>query len=418
MSLTGSLTEPSICKDADDPLCSVSRARRKLGSWMTDRDYSGYEPYDLLNSPYLSGRWARMRPFNIVLLQTGRHFAGERIRHLLRMPASKNPKALGLIISAYCDLARWGENWEREAQHLKAELVRLRSPNEEFFCWGYDWDFFSLRGPTMAAFSPNSVATYFCGSALLDLAETFGDREAQAMAESAGQFFVKRLNRSLELEHEVCFSYTPANRTVIYNSSALVSAFLVRLAQLNGNREYMRLAKRSMNFLAAAQRPDGSWPYGVKVRQQWVDHFHTGYNLCALFDYMRRSGDDSYEPALARGYDFYTRRFFAEDGAPKYFHDGLYPIDIHSCSQAIVTFCAFSSRDALGLEHALRTASWTVQNMQSPDGFFYYQRHRFWTNRTPFMRWGQAWMFRALANLEFAVRGARAETKVNPCQPS
>jgi hypothetical protein len=40
-----------------------------------------------------------------------------------------------------------------------------------------------------------------------------------------------------------------------------------------------------------------------------------------------------------------------------------------------------------------------MKNMRSPDGSFFYQRHRLATNRTPYMRWGQAWMFRALARL-------------------
>ena len=40
--------------------------------------------------------------------------------------------------------------------------------------------------------------------------------------------------------------------------------------------------------------------------------------------------------------------------------------------------------------------------MAAADGSFYYQRHRLWTNRTPYMRWGQAWMLRALAKLLLA----------------
>jgi hypothetical protein len=379
---------------------SVLTARHKLCDWIRERDYSGYEPYDFLNSPYLSGRWARTYPINITLLQTGRRFAGSRSRRLLGVLPSKNPKALGLLLSAYCDLARGGEDWEKEARYLKAELMRLRSPNEESFCWGYDWDFYSWRGPCMAAFSPNSIATYFCGSALLDFAEVFGDEEARTMAYSAGEFFVHRLNRPVDLENEICFSYTPTNRAIIYNSSALVAAFFTRLAAAKSNDAYLLLARRAMNFLAGAQRSDGSWAYGAKARQQWVDHFHTGYNLCALLEYMRLSGDRSHESALAKGYTFYKRMLFTPYGAPKYFDQDTYPIDVHSCSQAILTLCNFCERDGFAREEALRTALWTIKNMQSAEGYFYYQRHRLWTNRTPYMRWGQAWMFHALCRLE------------------
>jgi hypothetical protein len=388
--------------DVADALSSVARARRGLGDWIQVRECSGYEPYDFLNSPYFGGNWATRLPLNILLLQVGKRFAGERARRVLGIAPSKNPKALGLLLSAYCDLARGGEEVQRESRRLGAELVGLRSPGEEFFCWGYDWDFYSLRGPAMLAFSPNAIATYFCGTAFLDAAETFGDLEAQAIADSVGKFFITRLNRSVDLKDQVCFSYTPGDRTLIYNASALVGSFLARLGYRGKNAEYLNLAKRCMNFVAAAQHEDGSWAYGAKPRQSWIDHFHTGYNLCALSDYGYFSGDSSYETAVERGYSFYKRRFFRGDGAPKYFHNSAYPIDIHSCSQAILTFCALRRRDPSAVELALRTAIWTVRNMQSPEGFFYYQRHRFWTNRTPYMRWGQAWMFRA--NLEHAVR--------------
>jgi hypothetical protein len=155
-----------------------------------------------------------------------------------------------------------------------------------------------------------------------------------------------------------------------------------------------------MRYLAAQQRNDGSWTYGANRVQNWIDSFHSGYNLCALLEYSRVSGDASFDPYIARGYEFYKRSFFCKDGAPKYFHDRAFPIDIHSCAQAILTFCAFRERDPEALSLARRTADWTIQNMRSLDGSFFYQRHRLRTDRTPYMRWGQAWMFRALARLE------------------
>jgi len=391
-------------------MTSVPVARRKLWHWIKERDCAGHEPYDLLNSTYLSGQWARRKPLNILIVQAGRRFAGRKSRKFFRVPPSKNPKAVGLLLTACCDLARCGEDWRHEASHLIAELIRLRSPNEEFFSWGYDWDFYSLRGPTLPAFSPNSIATYFCGSAFLDFVEVFRDQQAWTIGQSVGEFFVRRLNRSVDLRDEVCFSYTPTDRTVIYNSNALVGSYLARLGHLCHNLEYIGLASRCMNHLASAQQPDGSWTYGAKRSQQWVDHFHTGYNLCALLDYIRFTGDESYEKVISRGYEFYKDNFFDRNGAPKYFHNSLYPIDIHSCSQAILTFIAFSERDESALMRAEQTANWTIQNMQSPEGFFYFQCHRLWTNRTPYMRWGQAWMFHALSKLESAMRDSTGST--------
>lgn len=374
-------------------------AIQALRTWIESRQFKGYEPFDLLNSPYLSGPWARKALPGILLIQAGKRFAGLRSRQFLKVPPSRNPKALSLCLSAYCDLARSGCDVSAEAAWLKTELIRLRSPHESDYCWGYDWDYLSLRGPRLPAFSPNCIATYFCATAMLEMSEVFGDREALEIGESAARFMAFRLNRSFESNDAICFSYTPHDNTLIYNSSALVGAFLARAGKLRGNETYLSLARKTMVFLERGQLPTGGWYYGQLRRQRWIDSFHTSYNVCALLDYQRITGDLAFEQALLRGHRYYQTTFFTGDGAPKYFHNRIFPVDIHACSQAILHFIAFSSIDPTALDNASKTFRWTMRNMAAPDGSFYYQRHRLWTNRTGYMRWGQAWMLRALSRL-------------------
>src|SRR6202034_1947631 len=178
-----------------------------------------------------------------------KRFAGRRLRQLLKVPASRNPKALGLCLSAYCDLARSGCDVSAEAASLKSELIRLRSPDEPQYSWGYDWDYLSLRGSRLPAFSPNCIASYFCGTAMLEMSQVFGDREAWEIAKSTAGFMASRLNRSFESSDEICFSYTPSDRTLIFNSSALAGVFLARTAALTGNQDYLSLARKAMAFL-------------------------------------------------------------------------------------------------------------------------------------------------------------------------
>ena len=327
-------------------------AVQALRTWIESRQFKGYEPFDLLNSPYLAGAWAR-KPFpGIVLIQAGKRFAGQRLRRLLKVPPSRNPKALGLCLSAYCDLARSGYDVSAQAIWLKNELIRLRSPGESEFCWGYDWDFLSLRGPRLPAFSPNCIASYFCATAMLEMSEVFGDPEARAMGESAAHFMASRLQRSFESEDQVCFSYTPNGKTWIYNSSALVGVLLARVGRLLGNANYLALARKAMVFLEKGQLESGGWYYGQLRRQRWIDSFHTSYNVCALLDYQRITGDSTFEHAMLKGHRYYQATFFTEEGAPKYFHNRVFPIDIHACSQAILHFTAFSAIDPAALERA------------------------------------------------------------------
>jgi hypothetical protein len=384
-------------------LREVADARLDLQKWMKERDYAGHEPYDLLNAPALRGAWARRQPFATIGIQIGKRVGGARLRALLRVPPSKNPKAFALVLAAVCELARNGEDTRSEAEYLKSELQRLRSSGEAEACWGYDWDFVSLRGARLPAFRPNCIATCFTASALLDMSEAFGDEEAKSLAWSAARFIVTRLPRSVETESEICWSYTPDGRTRIFNNSVLAGALLARIAAQGGPAEYGDLALRTMEYLARAQHADGAWAYGAGRMQGWIDHFHTGYNLGALAEFQRLTGDARYDTVLQRGLRFYLDNFFTADLAPKYFHDAVYPVDIHSCAQAVISLCDLAAHIPDWEERALAVARWTLANMRGDDGAFFYQRHRFTVNRTRYMRWGQAWMYRALVRLEHAL---------------
>lgn len=380
----------------------------RLKARVEERDYAGWEPYDFLNSPVFSARIFARFPLNWLAIQAGKQMGSVTLRNTLRIPASKNPKALALFCSGYCDLARSGHDTRSQAEYLRAELGRLRSPNEKNYCWGYDWPYVSLRGSTMPRFSPNAIATVACGEALLDMWQVFKDAEALDMAKSVGIFIVTQLNRSVDFPDQLCFSYTPSNFTRIYNSSALCSAFLARMGAITGSTEYLSMAQRGMRYLANAQRHDGSWPYGGDDWQGWSDSFHTGFNLSALLAYESAAKDRTFTPVLRAGYDFYRRSFFRADGAAKYYPNSVYPIDIHSCSQALLTLSDFAGHDLAWNDReahdlVLKVLHWTEANMQSLDGFFFYKQHRLWVNRVPYMRWGQAWMFRALAHLQRAM---------------
>ncbi len=399
----------STAEYASDGLMSaVGTAVTQLQEWIEIRDYAGYEPYDILNSPLFSAAWLRRPPVSWAFIQVGKRWGGESLRRLLRVPISKNPKALALMLAGYCDRLRSGETCPDRMNYVKSQLALLRSPEEDFFCWGYDWDFVSLRGTVLPAFRPNVIATVFAGQALLDMVETTGDLEAAEMASSVGRFIVTRLRRPIDTAADLCFSYTPWDQTRIYNGSALAAAFLARLGRANGDREYLELSRRAMHYLIKEQRPDGYWFYGAGRAQRWIDGFHTGYNLEAMIAYRQGTGDGSVDDALGRGYNFYVDHLFDDRGVPKYLHDTLYPIDIHCCSQAILTFAAYASENPAAWQKALEVTEWSLNNMRTPSGHFAYQIHRWWRDETPYMRWAQAWMFRALARLQRGLRNAYA----------
>ena len=128
-------------------------------------------------------------------------------------------------------------------------------------------------------------------------------------------------------------------------------------------------------------------------------NFHTGYNLGALRDINEFLETREFEPQIKRGFEFYRTHFFREDGAPRYFHDRTYPIDVHCVAQSIITLLAFRDLHPTGVPLAYSVLQWAMDHMWDERGFFYYRVLRVGTIRTSYMRWSQAWMLLALATL-------------------
>ena len=40
---------------------------------------------------------------------------------------------------------------------------------------------------------------------------------------------------------------------------------------------------------------------------------------------------------------------------------------------------------------------WTLDNMQDEEGYFYYQKKKYFTSKIPYMRWSQAFMMNAMS---------------------
>jgi hypothetical protein len=152
--------------------------------------------------------------------------------------------------------------------------------------------------------------------------------------------------------------------------------------------------------VVANQRGDGSWTYGTDEKQQWIDNFHTAYVLFSLHRIIKLCQlEDKFQDSLRHGFDYWKKTFFLADGWPKYYDDDPYPADAHAGASAIVTFLELGELDPDSLKMAETVARWTIENLRDKDGYFYYQKRRFYTVRKPYMRWSQAWMLYALARL-------------------
>lgn len=372
---------------------------RKLLDYCRSRDWAGHDPYDALNSELLKMLpWLNYRLPRLVLTQLLKR-SPVNLRPLLRIPPTQNPKALGLFLASVLKLRRLGliEDYEL-ARQIIGRLTALRSTGTGNWCWGYSFPW-QTRTRIVPRGVPNLICSTFVASALLDAYETLYDPQCLQMAVSAAEYILRHFYWS-EGEEVAGFSYPLSSmRHQIHNANFLAAALFCRVSAVTGQKEFVEPALRVARFSAGKQREDGSWVYGEMPNLGWIDNFHTGYNLCALRSIGQYHGTSEFEPRVRRGFKFYRNHFFREDGAPKYFHNRTFPLDIHCVAQSIITLLALRDLDEDNVRLAHAVFAWTMLHMWDERGYFYYRVLPFYTIRTSYMRWSQAWMLLALSTL-------------------
>jgi hypothetical protein len=373
---------------------------QRLVAYCRANDWAGYDPFDAVNSrvftalPFLNTRFPRL-----VLTQALKR-SPVNIRRFLGIPKTQNPKAIALFLSAFVRLSRTGVAETGElVEPMIERLIALRSQGVPYWCWGYSFPW-QTRTVVVPAGAPNLVCTTFVGNALLDAYEQRQDQRCLRMAVSTAEY-IQDVLYWIDGESTAGYSYpVPGLRNLVHNANLLGAALLCRLYKHTKQQRFLSSALRVARCAVTMQRADGSWDYGEAQSQKWIDNFHTGYNLCALQDIGRDAETSEFEPSIRRGLEFYRAYFFCEDGAPKYFHNCRYPVDIHCVAQSIITLVALKDLDPSNIELARSVFQWAVNHMWDERGFFYYRVQRFCTIRISYMRWAQAWMLLAMSVLQ------------------
>jgi hypothetical protein len=425
----------------------------KLLTYCQANEWAGYDPYDALNSEIFRGLpFLDFKLFRLGFTQVMKRLPFN-LRPLLFVPKTENPKAIALFLMAFLKLDRLGLLDNKELVPLMIQkLIDLRSPSTAMTCnpqlatndlqpatcnlqpvtrnnywsWGYSFPW-QTRTVLVPRGAPNLVCTTFVANALLDAYEIGSDPKvsyasndlpagalAQAgsdlrpqtldalcleMAVSAAEYILNELYWT-DGNSVACFSYPlPSSRGRVHNANFLGAALLCRIYKNCGEKKFLEPALKVARYSATKQKDDGSWDYGESSTQGWVDNFHTGYNLCALRSISKSAGTTEFESNIYRGFEFYRKHFFKDNGVPKYFHDSTFPIDIHSVAQSIITLLTLRDLDETSVETAFSMFHWATTHMCDQRGRFYYQVFPFFKNKISYMRWSQAWMLLALSTL-------------------
>ena len=373
-----------------------NKSFKKLKTFCEKENFKGWDPYDGLNSRLFHKLpfFKNSRFFRLAWIQFFKR-SPLNFRRLVGVPKEHNPKGLALFLTGYCNLYHLDPQKEylNYIQELTQLILKKQTLGYSGACWGYNFDW-QARAFFQPKNTPTVVATSFVTEALIKSYKITKSQEVLKVLLSVSNFIKEDLNKTYDQNKNFTLSYSPLDHTQVFNAGLLGAKTLCLLNEFTKDEEDLDFSKNIVKYVCEKQNEDGSWAYGTLPYHQWIDNFHTGYNLECIYIYQNVSGDKSFQNNLNIGIEYYLKTFFTKEGISKYYNNRTYPVDIHAPAQFIVTLSKldiFKKNEIM----AKKVLGWTVQNMQSKKGFFYYQKRKRISSKIPYMRWAQAWMFYA-----------------------
>jgi len=374
---------------------SLQKLRTAIESQPLEDRFKGIDPFDGLNSPLINKTFlGRSRFIRLAWVQFfKRSFIN--FRPIAGIARRENPQALALFLSAYCKIYSFEASKEvlNSINFLARRIISLEQKGWSGACWSYPFPW-QARAFYQSAETPLIIPTAYCFNALLDAYEITKNNDYKNVALTVADFIIHDLNRTGN-DELFTFSYSPDDNSVVYNASLMSSQVLSRCFFYTKKEEFRLLAGQSVKCCVESQQADGSWTYGDKTYHNWIDSFHSGYNLICLQDYMNYCEDSAVQGSITLGFKYYISAFFDSQGFSWYYNKKKYPLDLNNSAQLIVTLFKLDSF-AKYKDLTESVLNLTINKMQSTKGWFYYQKHKLYLNKIIYLRWSNAWMFYAL----------------------
>ena len=369
--------------------------------------YSGWDPYDGLNSKVFSNTPLNSHPAaRLFWIQVFKH-SPINFRRLLFVAKGKNPKGLALVLSALCNfidspLIENGSAFEAEILDeivkLANCLLALRSPGYQNYCWGYDFPWQS-RAFYLPRWTPTVVCSSFVVDALLEAYKKTNRDEYLDACISCNTFVADDLNR-IETPTGEGFSYSPLDHRLVYNATLLATRQLAAVSSTTGDKALLPLAKTSIESTREAFCENGAILHSQQVGKAWRDNFHTGFKLEALSRYQSASGDVDYATIIENSKNYWIENFFLSDGTAKYYDNATYPLDIHCAAQFFPTIFHLELRCSHE-QLAGKVINHMIDTFYKGGGKFRFQRKKRYPINIDYFRWGNAW---ALYGMSYYLR--------------
>jgi hypothetical protein len=323
---------------------------------------------------------------------------------LLGIKKDYNPKAIGLFLHAYSLLYAKTKNKEylEKANFFFNWLKNNYSKGYSRYCWGYNFPWASPKH-YYDSYTPSSIVTGFVCKGIYEYYKITNNEKAKDILISASDFILNDIPVTKD-EQGVCFSYTPIERDLCFNSSLLAAEILAKTYVISKKQGLKEKVISAVDWVIAHQKNDGRWNYSIDtetMKERIQIDFHQGYVLESIFEIKNNLNieDKKWEESIKKGLKFYREQQFSDYGCSYWRWPKKYPVEIHNQAQGIITFLKLNEYYPNLEEFASTIAKWTIKNMQAKDGHFYYHNFKYHKHKISYMRWSNAWMFIALAYL-------------------
>jgi hypothetical protein len=316
------------------------------------------------------------------------------LRRLYRRRHPLIPKALGVFGSVGMRAHRLTGAVAPRELGLQAVQLLDADRGAGLRAWGYPWDM-QTRWSFYPAASPNVVVSAFASSALLEAGDLTGRTDLVERAREAARWTLD----DTWIEREGYFAYH-AGRPVNIHNANLLGAWLVHVAAFDDGAARGRV-RRAVERTLAAQRPDGSWPYGEADNLAWADSLHSGYVLICL-DRLRAI-DPRVDDAVARGAAHYGA-FFDARGRARLWARKPFPEDAHSAGTGLSALAMLLRRGLVERELIERVAQ-RMLDVGLRGDHVVHRRYRVGRTTVRYLRWCDAHVALGLVDAAAALSG-------------
>lgn len=394
----------------DDQIGRIPEAVKRFADWLarygeTSYDFQDYYASDLGRSAkalyYRNKMLGTIAVAPMVFCEAFLPAAKPLFWKRQRFPIADAHFAMGC---AFLAKRSGNESDYARAVHFLQVLKQTRCEGFRHYCWGYPFNWETLRG-TIFAGTPLITTVPYVYEAFKSVWEIDRSDEwlriMKSLADHASEDYV---DLPTSATASTC-SYTPDPKQSVgvVNANAYRAFLLTSAANDFSDEAYWKIAERNLNFVLESQNADGSWPYAKDGARNFIDHFHTCFVMKALAKIESLRGHSGCTEALKRGVAYYTENLFDGSGLPKPFSSRprltVYRRELYDYAEAINLGVLLQGRFAKLDELQSSVVNDVLTIWQKSDGSFRSRRLLLGWDNTPMHRWAQAQLFRSLCLL-------------------